>query len=454
MNKKTIACIFAALFLLLSLLPAVGMLISREGRAAANETLSSSPKLHNSDGKINLSVLGETTDYIADHFFLRSELVNAWAELNASVFKTSSEEQVVLGSDGWLYYASTLDDYMGIGMNEAERNRAAANLSLIREYVENRGAKFLFTIAPNKNSLYPAHMPSYVPWAHEQSDAERICPLITSAGIPYLDLFSVFHNREEVLYYKTDSHWNEQGAALAADSILAAFGTDADYFDRDFPLSVQHKGDLYEMLFPTGTFTETAHLYDGFTHSTKSNPNGGNAMRIETANDNEEGTLLCWRDSFGISLYPYLADSFGRALFLRSSSYDLTEMDALQADHVLIELVERNLDWLIRYVPVMPAPARGIEQDERVIAERSVHVAVKEDSKHELVYVSGELDVPYNGESVFLLAGDAAFETFVTENDGRWSFHAYLSQEQSAKLESLCIKSDTALLSYPILVEN
>ena len=129
-------------------------------------------------------------------------------------------------------------------------------------------------------------------------------------------------------------------------------------------------------------------------------------------------------------------------------------MDALQADHVLIELVERNLDWLIRYVPVMPAPARGIEQDERVIAERSVHVAVKEDSKHELVYVSGELDVPYNGESVFLLAGDAAFETFVTENDGRWSFHAYLSQEQSAKIESLCIKSDTALLSYPILVEN
>ncbi|HAJ65552.1 MAG TPA: hypothetical protein DCM61_03100, partial [Clostridiales bacterium] len=67
-------------------------------------------------------MLGETTDYIADHFFLRSELVNAWAELNASVFKTSSEEQVVLGSDGWLYYASTLDDYMGIGMNEAERN--------------------------------------------------------------------------------------------------------------------------------------------------------------------------------------------------------------------------------------------------------------------------------------------------------------------------------------------
>lgn len=454
MNKKTIACIFAALFLLLSLLPAVGMLLSRQSVSAANETLSQPPKLLNSAGKVNLSVLKDTTDYIADHFYLRNKLVNAWAELNAAVFKTSSEEQVLLGSDGWLFYASTLDDYMGRGLSDTELKRAASNLALIQESVESRGAKFLFTIAPNKNSLYPAHMPAFVPSSHETSNAEQILPYFSSEGIHYKDLFSVLRGRGEVLYYKTDSHWNEQGAALAADSILAAFGTDADYFDRDFPLSVQHKGDLYEMLFPTGNFTETAHLYDGFTHSTKGNPNGGNAMRIETANDNEEGTLLCWRDSFGISLYPYLADSFGRALFLRSSSYDLTEMDALQADHVLIELVERNLDWLIRYVPVMPAPARGIEQDERVIAERSVHVAVKEDSKHELVYVSGELDVPYNGESVFLLAGDAAFETFVTENDGRWSFHAYLSQEQSAKIESLCIKSDTALLSYPILVEN
>ena len=45
MNKKTIAGVFAALFLLLSLLPAAGMLLSRQSVAAANETLSTPPKL-------------------------------------------------------------------------------------------------------------------------------------------------------------------------------------------------------------------------------------------------------------------------------------------------------------------------------------------------------------------------------------------------------------------------
>lgn len=450
MNKKTIACIFAALFLLLSLLPAVGMLISREGRAAANETLSSSPKLHNSDGKINLSVLKDTTDYIADHFFLRSELVNAWAELNAAVFKTSSEEQVLLGSDGWLFYASTLDDYMGRGLSDTELIRAASNLALIQESVESRGAKFLFTIAPNKNSLYPAQMPAFVPSSHETSNAEQILPYFSSEGIHYKDLFSVLRGRGEVLYYKTDSHWTDRGAALAADSIIDAFEKSSAYYDKDFSLSTEHRGDLYEMLFPTGKGTETACSYAGFSYSTEGNPNGGNAMRIETANERAEGMLLCWRDSFGISLYPFLADSFGRAVFLRSSSYDLTEIDALQADHVLIELVERNLDWLIRNVPVMAAPQRKIEMSDASFSEQTVFAAGKIDGKHDLVYVSGELVFPYDGGAVYLCAGEASYEAFVTESSGKWFFHAYLAPEQSEGLDYLCVETDSALMCYSL----
>ena len=450
MNKKTIAGVFAALFLLLSLLPAAGMLLSGQSVSAANETLSQPPKLLNPAGKVNLSVLKDTTDYIADHFFLRNELVNAWAALNAAVFKTSSEEQVLLGSDGWLYYASTLDDYMGRGMSDTELKRAASNLALIQESVESRGAKFIFTIAPNKNSLYPAQMPAFVPSAHETANVERILPYFASAGIHYRDLFSVFRERGEVLYYKTDSHWTDLGAALAADSIMDAFGKHVAYYGKEFSLSSEHRGDLYEMLFPTGKGTETAQSYADFSYSAEGNPNGGNAMRIETANEGAEGTLLCWRDSFGISLYPYLADSFGRALFLRSSSYDLTEIEALQADHVLIELVERNLDWLIRNVPVMAAPQRKVELTNAVFSDQIVHADAKTDSKHDLVYVSGELVFPYDGGAVYLCAGEASYEAFVTESNGKWFFHAHLAPEQSEGLDYLCVETDSALMCYSL----
>ena len=63
------------------------------------------------------------------------------------------------------------------------------------------------------------------------------------------------------------------------------------------------------------------------------------------------GNLLCYRDSFGILLFPYLADSYASAKFSRLVNYDLTA----SADHVAIELVERNLRYLIQNVPISGA---------------------------------------------------------------------------------------------------
>ena len=84
----------------------------------------------------------------------------------------------------------------------------------------------------------------------------------------------------------------------------------------------------------------------GFSFKLANDPNGGNALRIRSECDGQSGTLLCWRDSFGISLYPYLSDSFESAVFLRSSSYDLAEIEKTGAHTVLIEIAERNLPQL------------------------------------------------------------------------------------------------------------
>lgn len=342
MKEKTLQRIFIVCFLLLCLLPSVGMLVFGETEPVANEILAQRPRLTVS-GKLNKNVLSDLTDYIADRFALRREFVNAWAVLNAGLFHTSAEDQVVLGTDGWLYYAPTLDDYMGRALSDEELDLAARNLAAIQAYAEERNATFLFTIAPNKNSLYPGNMPGYIPSGHASSNAVKIVPYLERYGVNYVDLFEVFNAEDEVLYYRTDSHWNDRGAALAADSLLAASGREGVYSAGPFAPADAHRGDLYDMLFPLGTDTEEAESYAGFRFTTRNNPNGGNAMKIETECADGEGVLLCWRDSFGISLYPYLADSFSEALFLRSGSYDLSMIDEFGADVVLIELVERDL---------------------------------------------------------------------------------------------------------------
>lgn len=342
--EKIVRVLWIVLFLALCLIPSIGMLFTGETQPSANEILAQKPVLRNRDGSFNSDVLNDVSDYIADRFAFRKKLVTAWAELNASLFHTSAEEQVILGNDGWLYYEPTLNDYMGRSMSDEQLENAAAYLLSLQNEAESRGAHFVFTIAPNKSSLYGEHMPSYIPSGHASSNAEKLKPYLEEYGINYVDLLDILSSQEETLYYRGDSHWTDRGAALAADTLLTAMGKPSAYYSGPFTAGEPHTGDLYEMLYPTGSEREESFLYaQGFAYTLAGDPNGGNALKIRSTCEGETGTLLCWRDSFGISLYPYLADSFESAQFLRSSAYDIGEIEKTGADYVLIELAERNL---------------------------------------------------------------------------------------------------------------
>ena len=106
MNYKWIT----AAFLSLCLIPAAGMLVLPEQQAAGNEHLTPKPSLWNAQTGWNAEVLGDLTDYVADHFGFRQELVTANAALQTRLLCTSPAEDVIYGTDRWLYYAKTLDD--------------------------------------------------------------------------------------------------------------------------------------------------------------------------------------------------------------------------------------------------------------------------------------------------------------------------------------------------------
>ena len=152
---------FTAAFLSLCLIPAAGMLVLPEQQAAGNEHLTPKPSLWNAQTGWNADFLGDLTDYIADHFGFRQELVTANAALQTRLLCTSPAEDVIYGTDGWLYYAKTLDDYQNHAtLTESEAQQLAQTVKSMQDYCESRGARFLFTIAPNKSSLYPEHMPA------------------------------------------------------------------------------------------------------------------------------------------------------------------------------------------------------------------------------------------------------------------------------------------------------
>ncbi|WP_325199139.1 alginate O-acetyltransferase AlgX-related protein [Oscillibacter sp.] len=367
MKKNVFYAAFTALILLLCLIPSLGMLLPKEeGAAGGNQALSRAPSLRDAEGNWNSNYLSQVQDYAGDNFHLRQEMITAWSALNAKALGSSITEDVVLGSDGWLYFADTLPDYVGLSpMSDREIFSAARNLALISEYCEDQGAAFLFTVAPNKNSLYWANMPDLtLPAARKPRDAKRLAEELERQGVEYLDCFALFREQEETLYFKTDSHWNGKGAALAADGVNEALGRSSSYFEGPFISQEVHKGDLYDMLYPAGDGLEADPVYGGELAIEYDVPIRSAENLTIMTHGGGEGSLVMFRDSFGNNLYPYLADSFGTALFSRSMPYRLDLAAQREADCVAAELVERNLRYLIQNVPVMPAPGRGTEKPE------------------------------------------------------------------------------------------
>lgn len=365
--------LFTAVFLLLCLMPLAGMLFLDAQEAAGNQVLATAPSLTERDGSWNEAFLTDVSDFVSDRFAFRQELLTLRARLTASVFGESATEQVILGREGWLFYADTLPDYEGTApLSERQLFAAARTLALVQEYAETRGAAFLFTVAPNKNTLYPAYMPSRYEKTTQPSNWTRLMAQLDAQGVAYVDLLPVLAACDVPVYYRTDSHWNDYGAALASDAILEALGGAGTLAQEPFTAST-HLGDLCEMLYPAGAAAETCPvLARERTFSHVSAFRSPEDMTIHTESSGDFGSLLMFRDSFGNNLYAHLAEAFSACCFSRAMPLNLTMLAEEGADTLLFELVERNLSWLISKPPVMEAPIR-----EAVAAEAAGEAAVE-----------------------------------------------------------------------------
>lgn len=343
--------IFTAAFVLLCLLPSAGMLFLPPTEAAANERLSPKPVLQNEDGSWNTNVLSQLTDYIADHFALRQEMVTANAALQTMLLSTSPAEDVIYGKDGWLYYAETLNDYQNYAtLTEEEAAQIAQTIADMQAYCEAKGATFLFTIAPNKNSLYPENMPARYLQSDSPGNYELVEPYLKEYGVNYADLFTFLSGQGETLYLRTDSHWTNRGAALAHDFLMESLGLPYTAFgEADYTTEETHRGDLYEMLYPKGTEREAQQQYDiDFSYVTP--PRTAEDILIQTTSENAaNGRLILCRDSFGNALHPFLAADFREAVITRQMPYPLEQVQA--GDTVIVEIVERNLANILKYPP-------------------------------------------------------------------------------------------------------
>ncbi len=357
MNRKY-AIVYIAIIFIILLIPFVGMTAWPTTQTSENTPLAEIPARYTEEDKPNFYYLSDWGEYFEDRFAFRQQLVTANACLYGTLFHHSTTDQVVLGKEGWLYYGGTLADFKGENLlTDREWFCLVHNLKLMQEYVESQGSRFLLTVAPNKNSLYGAYMPSRYLQGTEKN-IDLLANKLKEAGVEYVDLYSLFQQKDEILYFKKDSHWNNRGAVLACRAMMEAMGKKHETY-LNVPCSEQttHIGDLDEMLYPLATKPETEYIYEKtwkFTCPTEDYMEDW----IETSNPEKTDSLLMYRDSFGESLLPFVAEEFGQARFSRLVPYHLTRIEQYRPDFVVIERVERRLSSFAEEAPVMPAPQR------------------------------------------------------------------------------------------------
>lgn len=359
MKKKSLLLLFIAVCLIICIIPSLGMTFFASNETVGNEQETSFPSFTTEDGKFNQDVFEQMGTYFEKHFAFRPAIISVDAEIQSSLFKVSNLESVVVGKDDYLFYSSTLDNYLGKNtMSSRAIDNIAHNLKLTQSYVQAQGAQFMFTVAPNKNSLYSQFMPYY--YSQKVSDTKDIDNLETAMSeyeINYCDLYPVFENTDEVLYMKQDSHWNDKGAMLAYEKILTELNKSHPEFTTEASPSADFMGDLGKMLYPKTQEAEKNFDYSSqFNYEYVNKVNSVEDPIIKTQCDSASGSLYMYRDSFGNSILPFFASSYQNAYFTKAFPLNLSlDMLVNKPDTVVIELVERNLNWLTTMPPVVPA---------------------------------------------------------------------------------------------------
>ncbi len=298
----------------------------------------------------------------------RDHLIRANNRLRLALFGESPVPGVVVGRDGWLYYnlEQALDDYLNVlPLSEGDMAEMVRVQTARRDWLAARGVAYLIVFAPNKERVYPEHLPPGIRPLGPDSRLSRIVPRLRAAGLDVLDL------REAVTagkaagraYMLTDTHWNGYGGLLGASALVAAL---AGRFPALEPLDPAAYA-LVETDRPGGDLAEMLLLPDRWREpDVSARPLGASLARPAAPGDYPDPAdhpereraayetgrkdwprAVFLHDSFARAMQAHAAERFSRSVFLWTHALPPEIIEKERPDVVVLEVVERYVYALL-----------------------------------------------------------------------------------------------------------
>lgn len=335
----------------------------------------------------------EFENYYNDNFGLRKYLIRANNMLNVILFSFSPNTKVIIGKENWLYFA---------GEDEAifmyKQRRTEDELKLYLDILKNRkkffaeqGIQYFVIIAPNKQSIYPEYMPEHIQRLNENSEYDQIIEYLSKNSLDInIDMKRALLEEKQkgnLVYYKTDTHWNNYAAFIAYQEIMKKLEI---YYPELKPMSLAdfdivekpYSGDLANMLGMQESFKEKVYIITPKFNRKANIREIGNidgivtdkSMLLSECDSCSNVSAIIIRDSQAIPLIPLLAEHFSRAIYI--DTLENPEIIHLiikneKPDVVLFERVERGMSQIFYQCPTVSSTniidsivvCQGIYQD-------------------------------------------------------------------------------------------
>jgi hypothetical protein len=301
-------------------------------------------------------------NFFEDHFGFRNQLLHWNTHWKRSVFNESPDSIALQGEHGWLYWARE-------GMVENFTGQAQFNLKDLqgwqkllearRDWLAERGGKYIFVVAPNKETIYPEFLPKWVVRSGQSGKLDEFVTYMRRhSTVPVLDLRPglMAAKAQGPTYYQTDTHWNSFGAFVAYQALINALQKQIpdlkplglECFTRkptvgcggDLAVCIGQEDEMQEtqgVSFSPQEPLQTLPRLQRYTHD-------GQNWAIVTQNPAKRGKVILFRDSFAEAWVPFVGYHFNQAIYLSQRAWDRDMLEREKPDLVIDEIVERKFN--------------------------------------------------------------------------------------------------------------
>ena len=380
-TQQLYAWLLAVLFITAIALPPIFTLVSEPKSTSVQENRRLAPKPSFSfESVLSADYQNQFSDYYSDHFGLRESVLKGARSYRNLLYNKAVSGHVVTGKDDFLFFNAdgSVHDFTGsFTKNPDELRSLVDGIEIKQQWLSRLGAHYLLVPVPGKMSIYPEKLPNRIRKVAGRTRLGVFRDLIKNKPVEnhVVDATEVLQKAklEKQVFFKTDTHWNEDGAYEVYRSIITKLSQDFPDLKPINNSSITRKNREKKGDIALAAGNGSRHLEPSFALEIDNPCADSEYLNLEIFADTNAYKLrpkslpvvngcpdkrlkaIVVHDSFGAYLKQYLSESFKEAVFM--PSYDVYEMRTFikefQPDVFIDIRVDRRFHLLLEPDPRM-----------------------------------------------------------------------------------------------------